>query len=246
MSEQTHSNAPVTVVTGGSGAIGAAIVRKLSAQGHCVVNLSLEEPSDELAAETFKVDLTDRQATAAVLAEVSGRYQVRNLVNNAGFTYITDLEPLSLDKMQAMVEIHIRAALQCIQAFAPSMRVQGSGRIVSIGSRMMLGRSGRTVYGMVKAGLLGMSRSLALELAPDGITVNMVSPGPIETALFRQNHPPGAPQTERVLAGLPVGRIGTPGDVAHAIDFFLQPASSFITGQNLFVCGGGSVGTSTL
>jgi NAD(P)-dependent dehydrogenase (short-subunit alcohol dehydrogenase family) len=246
MSEQSHSHAPVTVVTGGSGAIGAAIVRKLSAQGHRIVNLSLEEPSEKLAAETFKVDLTNRQATEAVLAEVSARYPVRNLVNNAGFTYVTDLATLSLDKMQAMVEIHIRAALQCIQVFAPGMRAQGGGRIVSIGSRMMLGRSGRTVYGMVKAGLLGMSRSLALELAPDGITVNMVSPGPIETALFRQNHPPGAPQTERVLAGLPVGRIGTPEDVAHAVDFFLQPASSFITGQNLFVCGGGSVGTSTL
>ena len=78
--------------------------------------------------------------------------------------------------MNDMVEIHVRAALQCIQAFAPEMQKQQSGRIVNIGSRMMLGRAERTVYGMVKAGLLGMSRSLALELAPFGITVNMVSP----------------------------------------------------------------------
>jgi NAD(P)-dependent dehydrogenase (short-subunit alcohol dehydrogenase family) len=244
MSEHIPPNAPVTVVTGGSGAIGAAIVRKLNAQGHRVVNLSLEEPTDDIGAHTITVDLTNREATEAALVTVNAQYRVRNLVNNAGFTYVTDLAPLSLDKMQSMVEIHIRAALQSIQAFVPSMRAQGCGRIVSIGSRMILGRSGRTVYGMVKAGLLGMSRSLALELAPDGITVNMVSPGPIETALFRQNHPPGAPQTERVLAGLPVGRIGTPDDVAHAVEFFMHPASSFITGQNLFVCGGGSVGTS--
>lgn len=237
---------PVTVVTGGSGAIGAAIVRKLNAQGHRVINLSLEEPKEELGAHTITVDLTDREATTVALNMVNAQYRVRNLVNNAGFTYVTELAPLSLDKMQSMVEIHMRAALQSIQAFLPSMRDQGGGRVVSIGSRMMLGRSGRTVYGMVKAGLLGMSRSLALELGPDGITVNMVSPGPIETALFRQNHPPGAPQTERVLAGLPVGRIGTPEDVAHAVEFFLHPASSFITGQNLFVCGGGSVGASHL
>lgn len=246
MPEKIQPNTPVTVVTGGSGAIGTAIVRKIRAQGHRVVNLSLEEPIDDIGAHTITVDLTDREATKAALKAVNDKYQVSNLVNNAGFTYVTDLAPLSLDNMQSMVEIHIRAALQCIQAFAPSMRAQGGGRIVSIGSRMMLGRSGRTVYGMVKAGLLGMSRSLALELGPDGITVNMVSPGPIETALFRQNHPPGAPQTERVLAGLPVGRIGTSDDVAHAVEFFLHPASSFITGQNLFVCGGGSVGTSLL
>jgi NAD(P)-dependent dehydrogenase (short-subunit alcohol dehydrogenase family) len=145
-----------------------------------------------------------------------------------------------------MVEIHNRAALQCIQAFVPAMKRNGAGRIVSIGSRMMLGRTGRTVYGMVKAALLGMSRSLALELAPSGITVNMVSPGPIETELFRQNHPLGAPQTERVLSAIPVGRIGTPEDVAHAVAFFLSPRSGFITGQNLFVCGGGSVGASSM
>ena len=232
----------VSVVTGGSGAIGAAIVRALAAQGRRVVNLSLEQPSSPLPAETICVDLLDRGATAATLRNLTERFSVEALVNNAGFTYVTDLESLSLDRMHDMVEIHVRAALQCIQAFAPSMREGRNGRIVSIGSRMMLGRNQRTVYGMVKAGLLGMSRSLALELAPFGITVNMVSPGPIETELFRQNHPSGAPQTEKVLSAIPVGRIGTADDVANAVAFFLSPASSFITGQNLFVCGGGSVG----
>jgi 3-oxoacyl-[acyl-carrier protein] reductase len=224
---------PATVVTGGSGAIGSAVVRTLVAQGHMAINLSLEQPTDDLPALTYCVDLTDRANTADVLREVVAKHQVHTLVNNAGFTYVTELDVLSLDRLQSMVEIHNRAAIQCIQAFVPSMKELGSGRIVSIGSRMMLGRSGRTVYGMVKAALLGMSRSLSLELAPLGITVNMLSPGPIETELFRLNHPPGAPQTERVLAGLPVGRIGTPDDVAHAVSFFVSPASSFITGQNL-------------
>lgn len=240
-----HNKAkPVTVVTGGSGAIGSAIVHDLHRQGHEVVNLSLELPAEDLPATSFQVDLTDQLATSEVLRSVVARFDVTHLVNNAGFTYVTDLEALSFERMHAMVEIHIRASLQCIQAFAPGMKSCGYGRIVNIGSRMMLGRSGRTVYGMVKAGLLGMSRSLSLELAPHGITINMVSPGPVETALFRQNHPPGAPQTNRVLAGIPVGRIGTTADIAHAVGFFLNPASSFITGQNLFVCGGGSVGSS--
>ena len=239
-------NSPVSVVTGGSGAIGSAIVRMLAEAGHTVINLSLEAPQAELPAITYCVDLTDRDDTARVLSQVVAKHEVSHLVNNAGFTYVTDLEALSLDKLQGMVEIHIRAALQCIQALAPAMKRRGSGRIVNIGSRMMLGRPGRTVYGMVKAGLLGMSRSLALELAPSGITINMVSPGPIETELFRQNHPPGAPQTEKVLSAIPVGRIGTPQDVAHAVGFFLSPAAGFVTGQNLFVCGGGSVGSGAI
>ncbi|WP_420227359.1 SDR family oxidoreductase [Pigmentiphaga litoralis] len=215
----------------------------LAARGHEVINLSLEEPQDDLPATTYCADLTDRQATADVLARIIASHDVRMLVNNAGFTYVTNLESLDLDRMQAMIEIHLRAAAQCIQAVVPGMKQAGYGRIVSIGSRMMLGRSGRTVYGMVKAGLLGMSRSLALELAPCGITVNMVSPGPIETELFRLNHPPGAAQTNAVLAGLPVGRIGLPEDVSNAVGFFMSDASGFVTGQNLFVCGGGSVGS---
>ncbi len=240
-----NQNPKTSVVTGGSGAIGSAIIRALAERGDRVINLSLEEPASPLPAITYRVDLMNVQATAEVLAQVAAEHQVDHLVNNAGITYVTDLQNLSFDRMQAMVDIHNRAALQCMQVFAPGMTQRGYGRIVQIGSRMMLGRSGRTVYGMVKAALLGMSRSLALELAPSGITVNMVSPGPIETPFFRENHPPGAPQTERVLAGLPVGRIGTPEDVANAVRFFLEPSSGFITGQNLFVCGGGSVGSAS-
>jgi 3-oxoacyl-[acyl-carrier protein] reductase len=233
-----------SLVTGGSGAIGSAIIQLLANQGHKVINLSLDEPGESLPAETYCVDLMDREATARMLEQINAEHQVDCLVNNAGISYQTTIETLVLDRMQQMVEIHNRAALQCIQAFMPGMKAKGHGRIVQIGSRMMLGRQGRLVYSMVKAGLLGMSRSLALEVAPHGVTVNMVSPGPIETPFFRQGHPPGAEQTERLLAGIPVARIGTPEDVASAVAFFLQPSSGFITGQNLFVCGGGSIGTS--
>lgn len=235
-----------SVVTGGSGAIGSAIIQLLAAQGHKVINLSLEEPAEPLPATTYCVDLMDRQATAQVLERINAEHAIDHLVNNAGISYQTTIETLSLDRMQQMVEIHNRAALQCIQAFMPGMKARGHGRIVQIGSRMMLGRQGRLVYSMVKAGLLGMSRSLALEVAPQGVTVNMVSPGPIETPFFRQVHPPGAEQTVKLLSGIPVGRIGTGEDVAHAVAFFLLPSSGFITGQNLFVCGGGSIGTSNV
>ena len=235
-----------SLVTGGSGAIGSAIIQLLADQGHKVINLSLDEPAEALPATTYCVDLMDREATARVLERIVAEHAIDHLVNNAGISYQTTIETLSLDRMQQMVEIHNRAALQCIQAVMPGMKARGHGRIVQIGSRMMLGRQGRLVYSMVKAGLLGMSRSLALEVAPQGVTVNMVSPGPIETPFFRQVHPPGAEQTVKLLSGIPVGRIGTAEDVANAVAFFLQPSSGFITGQNLFVCGGGSIGTSNV
>lgn len=237
---------PTSLVTGGSGAIGSALIQLLTAQGHKVINLSLDEPSEPLPAVTYCVDLMDREATARTLEQIANEHKVDHLVNNAGISYQTTIETLSLDRMQQMVEIHNRAALQCLQALIPGMKARGYGRIVQIGSRMMLGRQGRLIYSMVKAGLLGMSRSLALEVAPHGITVNMVSPGPIETPFFRQVHPPGAEQTVKLLSGIPVGRIGTAEDVANAVAFFLQPSSGFITGQNLFVCGGGSIGTSNV
>ncbi|WP_407715945.1 SDR family oxidoreductase [Comamonas testosteroni] len=237
---------PTSLVTGGSGAIGSALIQLLATQGHKVINLSLDEPSEPLPAVTYCVDLMDREATARTLEQIANEHKVDHLVNNAGISYQTTIETLSLDRMQQMVEIHNRAALQCLQALIPGMKARGYGRIVQIGSRMMLGRQGRLIYSMVKAGLLGMSRSLALEVAPHGITVNMVSPGPIETPFFRQVHPPGAEQTMKLLSGIPVGRIGTAEDVANAVAFFLQPSSGFITGQNLFVCGGGSIGTSNV
>lgn len=237
---------PTSLVTGGSGAIGSALIQLLAAQGHKVINLSLDEPSEPLPAVTYCVDLMDREATARTLEQIANEHKVDHLVNNAGISYQTTIETLSLDRMQQMVEIHNRAALQCLQALIPGMKARGYGRIVQIGSRMMLGRQGRLIYSMVKAGLLGMSRSLALEVAPHGITVNMVSPGPIETPFFRQVHPPGAEQTVKLLSGIPVGRIGRAEDVANAVAFFLQPSSGFITGQNLFVCGGGSIGTSNV
>jgi len=234
----------ITLVTGASGVIGSAIAEMLSNEGHRVIGLSLESTSSPFIDQHFEADLTDSEQTRDALGEIVSRYPVNGLVNNAGFTYIAPLQDLAFDRMRAMMEIHLRAALQTVQSVVPIMTEQRFGRIVSIGSRMMLGRPGRAVYGMMKAGLLGMTRSIALELAPAGITVNMVSPGPIDTPLFRQNHPSGAPQTERVLAALPVGRIGQADDVANAVRFFLDERSAFVTGQNLFVCGGGSVGSS--
>jgi 3-oxoacyl-[acyl-carrier protein] reductase len=121
------------------------------------------------------------------------------------------------------------------------MRKAGFGRIVSMSSRAVLGKTYRTVYSAAKAGLIGMSRTLSLELAGDGITVNVVAPGPVATELFDNGHPIGSEKRQRVIDSIPVKRVGTSEDVAHAVAFFLADDAGYITGQTLFVCGGSSV-----
>jgi 3-oxoacyl-[acyl-carrier protein] reductase len=126
------------------------------------------------------------------------------------------------------------------QAFLPAMKKQRFGRIVNMSSRVILGKKGRTVYGGTKAALVGMTRTWALELGAHGITVNAVAPGPIVTELFKRSNTPA--QAQKLVASTAVGRGGTPEDVAHATAFFLSPASGFVTGQVLHVCGGASIG----
>jgi len=135
----------------------------------------------------------------------------------------------------------VRAAMILIQAFSPGMRAAKFGRIVSISSRAILGKTERTVYSAAKAGLIGMTRTLCLELGADGITVNAVAPGPVATELFDRGHPPGSNKRQHVIDSIPVRRVGTPDDVARVVAFLLAPESGYLTGQTIFVCGGTSV-----
>jgi NAD(P)-dependent dehydrogenase (short-subunit alcohol dehydrogenase family) len=121
------------------------------------------------------------------------------------------------------------------------MRAARFGRIVNISSRAAMGKTGRIAYSAAKAGLIGMTRTLCLELAAAGITVNAIAPGPVATELFDRGHPPGGEKRRRVIESVPVKRVGTPDDIARAVLFLLSPDSGYITGQTLFVCGGTSV-----
>jgi NAD(P)-dependent dehydrogenase (short-subunit alcohol dehydrogenase family) len=109
-------------------------------------------------------------------------------------------------------------------------------------SRAAIGKPNRVVYSATKAGMIGMARTLAMELGRDGITVNAVAPGPIATDLFMKSNPQGAPATQKIIDSIVVGRLGTPEDVARSVMFFLDQANSFITGQVLYVCGGTTLG----
>ena len=126
------------------------------------------------------------------------------------------------------------------------MKAAGKGRIVTISSRAALGKELRTAYSATKAGVIGLTRTWALELAPHGITVNAIGPGPIETELFKSANPHNSPRTQAIIRGVPVQRLGQPEDIAHAADFFLSDGASFVTGQVLYVCGGMTVGVAPI
>jgi len=235
---------PTVVVTGGSRGIGAAIVRQLDACGWRVINLDQEEPAPDAPGRHVMVNLRDLTQLRPVLDRLAADETVQGLVNNAGVGGPLRLEEVHMEAFDRLIEVNLRAAILCAQAFVPLMKKLGMGRIVNITSRGALGKEGRTIYSATKAALIGVTRTWALELGPAGITVNAVGPGPIGTNLFHTSNPPGSPKTQAIVDSIPVRRIGTPDDVAHAVRFFLSPDTSFITGQTLFVCGGLTAGLS--
>jgi NAD(P)-dependent dehydrogenase (short-subunit alcohol dehydrogenase family) len=122
------------------------------------------------------------------------------------------------------------------------MKAAAFGRIVNISSRAALGKELRSVYAATKAGLIGMTKVWSLELGRFGITANVVAPGPIRTELFDRVNPADSPRTKAIIDAIPVRRVGVPDDIAHAVAYFLDSRSGFVTGQTLFVCGGLTIG----
>jgi 3-oxoacyl-[acyl-carrier protein] reductase len=232
------------VVTGGSAGIGRAIVQQLLERGEEVVSLDLQ-PSD-LKAKHFKVDLTDTEATRQAADEIAKKHQVTTVIHNAGVIRPALLPEVKLADFNALVNLHLSAAIVLTQAALPAMKQAGYGRVVLVSSRAVLGLATRTSYSATKAGMLGLARTWALELAPMGITVNVVAPGPIRTANFHSIVPEGSPQVDKIAQAIPVKRLGEADDVARAVLFFADRAAGFVTGQVLYVCGGTSVGTLTL
>ncbi|HSA90351.1 MAG TPA: SDR family oxidoreductase [Burkholderiales bacterium] len=233
------------IVTGGAAGIGRAVVEELLKRGLQVISLDVRRSShSHERLQHVEVDLTDLAATQKAAGEIAAKHRVTTLVHNAGTIRPALLPDVKLEDLDALVNLHLKAALILLQAALPAMKAAGYGRVVLVSSRAVLGLPTRTSYAATKAGMLGMARTWALELAPQGITVNVVAPGPIETDNFYSVVPRG--QGERVAQAIPVKRLGQPGDVARAVMFFADRDAGFVTGQVLYVCGGTSVGSLTL
>jgi 2-hydroxycyclohexanecarboxyl-CoA dehydrogenase len=246
-------NEKTVVITGGGGGIGGATSRRFGRQGARVAVFDLNpEAAEKVAAqiraeggqaEAFRCDITDRASVDAAVAATLERFgPIDVLVNNAGwdvFKPFTKTEPAQWDKL---IAINLTGALHMHHAVLPGMAARKAGRIVNIASdAARVGSSGEAVYAACKGGLVAFSKTIAREHARHGITVNVVCPGPTDTALFA-DYKEGAGNPEKLMEAftrsIPLGRIGQPDDLPGAILFFASDDAGFVTGQVLSVSGG--------
>jgi len=220
------------LVTGTSSGIGAAIARRLLDDGWAVAGLD-RSPAllDDPGYGHHVVDLTDAAALGRCLDRVGG---VTALVHAAGFMRTAALGALAPADGAAMWALHVDVAARLADALAPALGPDG--RILLIGSRTAAGAAGRSQYAATKAALVGMARSWAIELAPRGVTVNVIAPGATDTPML--NDPGRAGVAPRLP---PIGRFVRPDEVAALAAFLLGPAGAAITGQQIVICGGASL-----
>ena len=241
------------VVTGGGGGIGGATCRRFGAEGAKVavhdrnldaaekVAAAIREAGGQ--AQAFRCDITDRASVdAAIAATEAALGPIDVLVNNAGWDVFKPFTKTTPDDWDKLIAINLTGALHMHHAVLPGMAARKRGRIVNIASDAgRVGSSGEAVYAACKGGLIALSKTLAREHARHGITVNVVCPGPTDTALFA-DYKEGAGNPDKLMEAftraIPLGRIGQPDDLPGAIAFFASDDAAFVTGQVLSVSGG--------
>lgn len=243
----------VAIVTGAARGIGAAIAARLAADGHDIAILDLDRGS---CGETVRsVEAAGRRAVA-VAADVSDEAAVRDavshvaetlgpptiLVNNAGVLRDRSFGKMTLDEWDTVINVNLRSVFLMSREVQPHMRAAGWGRIVNLASIAVLGVPGEANYAAAKAGVIGLTRTLAIELGRHGITANAVAPGFVVTEMTRglavRANMAFEDMTAAMMKDIHVGRPGQPDDIANAVAFFVDPRSGFVSGQTLYVAGG--------
>ena len=235
----------VALVTGGSRGIGLAIARELAQAGARLALVARDSARAEAAAAElpgeghrgYACDVADPEACAVLIKQVEGDFgQLDVLVNNAGVTRDNVLMRIKDDDWNAVLDTNLRGAFNLMRAASRGMMKRRSGRIINITSVVgIIGNAGQANYAASKAGLIGLTKSVAKELAGRGVLVNAVAPGYIETDMTSD-----LPEAARsaLMSNIALGRLGRPEDIAPAVRFLAGPGAAYITGQTLVVDGG--------
>lgn len=233
------------VVTGAARGIGFAIAERLLAEGVAVALADVDRAAAEAAAARLdscplplELDVSDPASVDAGLGTAVDRLGGLDiLVNNVGILRDRRLEEMSDTDWSAVLEVGLGGAFHCARAALGALRTSPAGRIINISSRAHLGNPGQANYSAAKAGLIGLTRALAMELGRDGISVNAVAPGMIATDLVL-SHPKAEALIERAVKATPLRRVGEPADVAGAVAFLASDDGAYVSGEVLHVTGG--------